>query len=188
MRYSTKWPQYKEQWDQMKIAPIRQGIFDRLAKFAMDHSRQYMVIEQFTTVPWPMIACLHRRESDADFNTYLGNGDPLNHKSIHVPRGRGPFKTFEDGAIDALKLDGLSDVKEWRLEKILYYMETFNGGGYDAHKLPSPYLWALTNIQRAGKFVSDGHWDPVAVDHQPGCAPLLKTIMELGNIEYRRED
>lgn len=188
MRYSTKWPKYKQEWDSMQILTRRKGEFERLAKFAVDHSRSYIVIEQFSGVPWPMIACLHRRESDADFNTYLGNGDPLNHKTTHVPRGRGPFSSFEDGAADALKLDGLSDVKDWRLEKMLYYMEIYNGTGYDLHGLPSPYLWAGTNVQRAGKFTSDGHWDANAVDRQPGCAPLLKTIMTLTSTEYQRED
>lgn len=189
MRYSLKWPQYKEQWDSMKILPSWQTKFEFYANSAMNHSRQYMVIEQFTSVPWAMIACIHRRESDSNFNTYLGNGDPLSYRTTHVPRGRGPFKTFEDGAIDALKLDGLSDVKDWRLEKILFYMEKFNGGGYDAHHLPSPYLWAGTSIQRPGKFTSDGHWDPHAIDRQLGCAPLLKCIMKLDqSIEYQRED
>lgn len=189
MRYSKKWPQYAEWWNDMQIKPSRAKEFDKLAQYAMEHSQPYRVVEDQTGVPWPMIACLHRRESDANFNTYLGNGDPLNRRTIHVPKGRGPFASFEEGAIDALELDGLTKVTDWRLEKIMYYWEIFNGAGYDAHGIPSPYLWGGTNIQVPGKYVADGVWSSVAMDRQPGCCPLLKALMKLDpSIEYKRED
>lgn len=189
MRYSIKWPQYARQWDGMLVKPSRAREFDTLAKFAMDHRSQYVAIEGNTGVPWPMIACLHRRESDADFHTYLGNGDPLNRKTTHVPRGRGPFASFEEGAADALKLDGLTSVQDWRLEKVLYYCEIYNGAGYDAHGIPSPYLWGGTNIQQPGKYVADGHWSSTAMDTQPGCCPMLKAIIALEPaIDFKRED
>lgn len=189
MLYGRKWPEYAGQWDRMKINSGRQTEFEKLAQFAYDHRPQYLVIEENTGVPWAMIACLHRRESDADFTTYLGNGDPLKRKTVNVPRGRGPFGSFEEGAIDALKYDHLSNVKDWRLEKALYYMELFNGAGYDVKGKPSPYLWAGTNIQVPGKFVSDGRWSSTAVDKQPGCAPILKAIIKLDpSSELKRED
>lgn len=189
MRYGNKWPTYRDQWDRMTTKSARQKEFDGLAKHAVDHSRTYRVIEEQTGVPWPMIACLHRRESDANFNTYLGNGEPLNRKTRLVPRGRGPFASFEEGAIDALQLDGLTKVQDWRLEKVLYYWEIFNGAGYDARGLPSPYLWGGTNIQKPGKYVADGKWSSTATDSQPGCCPMLRAIMKLDpSIEFKRED
>src|SRR6266446_5793123 len=69
MRYSMKWPEYRTQWDEMKIDPVRQREFDHLAMFAIGHRAQYITIEGDSGVPWPMVACLHRRESDADFTT-----------------------------------------------------------------------------------------------------------------------
>ena len=173
----------------MTIKASRKAEFDKLAAFAVDHRREYITIEGNTGVPWAMIACLHRRESDADFKTYLGNGDPLNRVTRHVPKGRGPFETFEEGAADALKLDGLTSVQDWRLEKVLYYCEIFNGAGYSNRGLPSPYIWGGTSIQKPGKYVADGRWSSSAMDGQPGVAPMLKTIMKLDpSVEFERED
>lgn len=189
MLYGRKWPEYAGQWDRMKITPGRETEFTKLAKFAFDHRQQYLVIEENTGVPWAMIACLHRRESDADFTTYLGNGDKLNRKTVNVPAGRGPFPSFEEGAIDALKYDHLASVKDWRLEKAIYYMEIFNGAGYHNKELPSPYIWGGTNIQRPGKYVSDGRWSSTAMDKQPGCAPILRAIIQLDpSSNLQRED
>ena len=172
----------------MVVRPARAHEFTALAYFALSHKEIYTDIEQATGVPWYLIAVLHRRESDADFHTYLGNGDPLSRKTTHVPRGRGPFATFQAGAIDALRLDGLSSVKDWRLEKALYYCETFNGWGYANRGLPSPYVWGGTNQQRAGKYIRDGVWSSTAWDVQPGCAPIIAGIAWLDpSIQFVRE-
>ncbi len=188
MRYGIKWPEYAKQWDTMTIKPNRQAEFDRLAQFAIDNKARYEIIERKTGVPWELIAVIHRRESDADFHTYLGNGEPLNRRTRLVPRGRGPFASFEDGAIDALRLDGLSNVIDWRLEKMLYYCEIFNGAGYNNRGLPSPYVWGGTNIQRPGKYVADGQWSSSTWDGQPGCAPILATIAKLDpSVKFIRE-
>jgi lysozyme family protein len=188
MRYSAKWPVYAKQWDAMAFQSRRVAQFDAAARVALANKPRYLAIAARTGVTWPHIAVLHRRESDADFTTYLGNGNPLNHKTTDVPEGRGPFKTFEDGAIDALHVDGLDSVKDWRLEKILYYCELFNGTGYDRRGLPSPYVWSGSTIQRPGKYVSDGKWDGRRWDTQPGCAPLIATIAKLDpSITFTRE-
>lgn len=188
MRYSSKWPTYAQQWDEMKINSSRLGEMTRLAQFALDHKPQYVAVESATGVPWWLIAVLHRRESDADFSTYLGNGDPLNRPTRNVPAGRGPFSSFLAGAIDALKQDGLSSVIDWRLEKALYYCELFNGAGYDNRGLPSPYIWGGTNQQHAGKYVSDGVWSSTTMDSQPGCAPILAMIANLDKtVNFVRE-
>ena len=188
MRYGVKWPQYAKWWDAMVIKPSRQNEFVKLAQFAVNHKQTYQEIEARTGVKWYHVAVLHRRESDADFHTYLGNGDPLGRRTTHVPRGRGPFATFSDGAVDALKLDGLTSVSDWRLEKILYYCEIFNGAGYANRGLPSPYIFGGTNIQRPGKYVADGQWDGSAWDSQPGCAPILQEISKIdSSVSFVRE-
>lgn len=155
MRYATKWPVYAKQWDAMKIKPERAHEFEALARFAFVNKARYeeSVAGQ---VPWYMIAIIHRRESDANFKTYLGNGERLDRVTRLVPKGRGPFATFPAGCRDALHIDGLDSVIDWRLEKFLYYFEIFNGAGYDMRGLPSPYIWGGTNIQVTGKFTSDG--------------------------------
>jgi lysozyme family protein len=188
MRYGTKWPTYAEQWDAMAINPAREAEFRRYAQFAIAHKAEYLEIEKATGVSWPHVAVLHRRESDSDFNTYLGNGEPLNRVTRLVPKGRGPFSSFLAGAIDAFGVDGLDKVIDWRLEKILYYCEIFNGLGYEGKGLPSPYIWGGTNQQKSGKYVSDGVFDPNVMDTQPGCAPILLMIAKLDpSVKFVRE-
>lgn len=191
MRYADIWPRYAGYWDRMVINPSRVSEFTTEASFAIAHKVTYALLEQKTGVPWAMIACLHRRESDADFNTYLGNGQSLSHVTTLVPRGRGPFtgsSAFVDGGVDAIKIEGWGAIEDWRLEKQLYYMMLFNGAGYEMHGIPSPYIWGATNIQRPGKYVRDGVFDPHVMDPQPGCAPLLKRISELDpSVTFVRE-
>ncbi len=193
MRYGLKWPTYAEQWDAMKIKSDRVRYFEHIARDAISHKAIYQDIERRTSsgragVKWYHIALLHRRESDANFDTYLGNGDPLHAVTRHVPRGRGPFDTFSDGAVDALKLDGLTSVIDWRLEKILYYCEIYNGVGYNERGLPSPYLWGGTNIQKPGKYIADNKFSSTAWDSQPGCAPMLWMIAKLDpSVQFIRE-
>jgi lysozyme family protein len=188
MQYETKWPEYSRQWNAMVINPERRAELTRLAQFAIGHKQIYQEVEKVTGVPWYLVAVIHRRESDADFSTYLGNGEPLNRVTRMVPRGRGPFASFADGAIDALRLDGFMSVKDWRLEKILYFCELFNGAGYSNRVLPSPYIWGGTNQQRPGKYVADGQFSASTWDTQPGCAPILAEIARLDpTIKFVRE-
>lgn len=196
MLYGRKWPEYAAQWDKMKISAGRKAEFQQIAEYAFANRQQYLVVEENTRVPWAMIACIHKRESDAQdkhgnplFTSYLGNGQPLNKKTTIVPKGRGPFDSFEEGAIDALKIDKFTLITEWRLEKALYYLELFNGTGYELHGLPSAYIWGGTNIQKPGKYTSDGKWNARVVDGQPGCAPMLWAIIQLDpSSEIKRED
>ena len=58
-------------------------------------------------------------------------------------------------------------------------LEQYNGLGYAARGLPSPYLWAGTDQYRAGKYVRDGVYDFHAVDSQAGCAGLLLALRAL---------
>ncbi len=172
----------------MAIDPSRMAEFTKYAQFAIAHKAEYLAVEKATGVTWPHVAVLHRRESDADFNTYLGNGEPLNRVTRLVPKGRGPFSSFLAGAIDAIAIDGLDKVIDWRLEKILYYCEIFNGLGYEFRNLPSPYIWGGTNQQKPGKYISDGEFDQNVMDTQPGCAPILLMIAKLDpTVKFVRE-
>ena len=172
----------------MQIKPSRRAEFDRIATHLVHLKDHYTPIEKATGVPWYMIALIHLREADNDFSKSLAQGDRWDRRSTHIPIS-GPFKSFEDSAIWALRHDGLTDVRDWRLEKQLYYQELFNGAGYDMRHLPSPYIWGGTNQQRAGKYVRDGVFSSSIWDTQPGVAPILKTMMELDpTIKPVRED
>lgn len=194
MLYGRAWRGLAAQWDAMKINPEREKEFKRIAEYAIKNRQQYIVVEENTGVPWAMIACMHVRESDAKdkqgnplFTSYLGNGQPLNKRTTIEPIGRGPFKSFEEGAIDALNYDKLTLVIEWRLEKQLFYMWALNGFGHS--EIPSPYLWGGTNIQKPGKYIRDHVWSSTVMDKQPGCAPMLWSILKFSGEDMpERED
>jgi len=141
----------------------------------------YQTVEKTTGVPWWFIAVVHEREASQNWNTQLGQGDPLNHVSVHVPAGRGPFETWEEGAIDALVHCAPFAARntDWTSGGSLTMLEQYNGIGYAARGAPSPYIWAGTNQYISGKFVRDGIYDANAVDKQLGCAGLLLAMMTL---------
>lgn len=177
--YRVRWPVYARQWDTMIIKADRVAQAQAVAKRLVAAKPRYAAVEKTTGVPWYMIALIHMRESSQDWKASLAQGDPWNRVSTHVPKGRGPFPSWEAAADDALGIDGLTKVIDWRLEKIAYYLEIYNGWGYFNHGVPSPYLWSWTNIQKPGKFVADGRWSPTATDTQPGCMALLRAMMAL---------
>jgi lysozyme family protein len=188
-KYSERWPTYARQWDIM--ARTRLTDLRTAAKKILAHKARYQAVEKRTGVPWYWIGPTHYRESDLDFNTQLAQGDPLGRVSTHVPRGQGPYfgkDAWERAALIALEDTGATNVKDWRLEKLIYHWENYNGWGYKMHGVPSPYVWGGSSIQKPGKYVADGVWSSTAVDRQLGCASILKTLMELDpSIKLARE-
>jgi lysozyme family protein len=185
--YRERWPVYAKMWDGMKVT--RPSLEFTVTRILAKRS-QYAPVAIVTGVPLAMIAAIHWRESGGDFTTYLGNGEPLNRVTELVPAGRGPWKSWGEGAIDALQYQGLHKVKDWRLEKVLYWWEDYNGWAYffgptdyktgdKLPSMPSAYLWAGTNQYKQGKFVADRKFDQAAVDKQWGCVALLKGMMEM---------
>lgn len=142
---------------------------------------RYQAVERVTGVPWPAIAVIHERESSQDWRASLAQGDPWSRVSVHVPAGRGPFASWEAAAIDALVKcpPFLARHKDWSIAAALTALETYNGIGYAARGVPSPYLWSGTNQYRTGKYIRDGVYDPAKVDPQLGCAALLIALMEI---------
>jgi len=175
----------------MVINPNRVSRFMSEASYAIQYKATYQEVEAETEVPWPMIAVIHRRESNANFLTYLGNGQSLGQKTTITPIGRGPFyppNAFVDGAIDAITMEGWGSVIDWRIEKQLYYCLLFNGIGSEAWGVPSSYIWGGTNVQKPGKWIRDHVWDPNFIDPQPGCAPLLWSIAKMDQtVVFSRE-
>jgi lysozyme family protein len=169
---------YANLWDKAKIKPEHNADAMKWAKRALDNEAIFQQVETATGVPWYMVAVILFRESGMDLNTYLGNGQSLHRVTTVVPAGRGPFSTFVEGAIDAIKLEGMYHIGPWTLELILYWLERFNGQGYFGHG-NSPYLWSWTDQYRAGKFVADHVYDANFVDPQGGCVAVLKALFEI---------
>lgn len=164
-------------WKECKINPGRDAVFTSVSArlSAPEAKARYKKVEAKTGVPWWFIAVVHEREASQKWSTQLGQGDPLNKVSVHVPKGRGPFSTWEEGAIDALVncAPYASRNKDWSPAGALTMLEKYNGLGYCNRGIPSPYVWAGTNQYIKGKYVADGVFDPDAVDKQLGCAGLL---------------
>lgn len=170
--------QNSKRWKDCKVPADKGPLFQKVADRIKANRAVYDKIEKTTGVPWWFTGIAHYRESNLNLKTQLAQGDPLNKVSIHVPKGRGPFKTFEDGAVDALVKCApyAAKNKDWTAGGALTMFEKYNGLGYANKGLPSPYVWAGTNQYVSGKYVADGVFDPHAVDKQLGCAGLMKFL------------
>ncbi len=167
-----------DRWKVMKIPASNGPAFQKAANLIKNNKAKYQAVEKETGVPWQVIGVLHYRESNCNFGTYLGNGEPLTRKTKLVPKGRGPFETWEAGAIDALKNapPKTANNKDWSIGGTLDKIEEYNGLGYRAKGIPSPYVWAGTDQYAKGKYVADGKFDSNHVDQQLGCAGILKFL------------
>ena len=143
-------------------------------------------------IPWYFIACVHYRECSFSFKEHLHNGDPLTAYTTHVPAnrpqvGHPPPFTFEESAVDALKLMGFDKIGGWTLPLMLRKLEAYNGFGYSGlHHIPSPYLWGYSNHYTKGLYVKDGKFDADAVSKQMGTAVILKRMEQRSLISIPR--
>lgn len=158
-----------------------QSLFDGVAKRLVAAKDRYKAVEARTGVPWYVIAVIHEREASQKWTSSIAQGDPWNKVSIHVPKGRGPFKSWEDAAVDALMNcpPYAAKNRDWSAGVTLSILEKYNGLGYYNKELPSPYIWAGTDQYVKGKYIADGKFDANAVDTQLGCAGVLRSMMKL---------
>jgi lysozyme family protein len=166
-------------WSSMRVTRDASAVAARLCAPAA--RTRYRGIAQKTGVPWFVIAVVHEREASQSWMANLAQGDPWNAVSIHQPAGRGPFASFEKAAIDALVNCPPYAARwiDWSAGGTLTLLERYNGIGYAARNVPSPYVWAGTDQYVRGKFTADHVYDPDAVDRQFGCACLLRAMMVL---------
>lgn len=165
-------------WNACHVLPEWIAILDRISHDLVNAKARYQAVEAKTEVPWSIIAVIHERESSQSWASSLAQGDPWNRVSIHVPKGRGPFASWEDAAIDALDVcpPHAAQWGDWSIAGALTLLEQYNGVGYFLHGMPSPYIWSSTDQYHRGKYIADGHFDPNAIDHQTGCAALLQRM------------
>jgi lysozyme family protein len=179
---SLEW--YEKLWDECLIMPPKFAMVARETDRLLQAKQRYQKVEEITNVPWQMVGALHGLESDFSFGCYLANGDSLQIKTKHVPAGRGPFVNWEEGAVDALKFEGLAGRQDWSIEQMLFMAEKWNGLGYlryhSAHL--SPYLWSCTVWETPGRYCDDGKFDPKGISLQVGFAAFLKQLESLKQI------
>lgn len=172
---------YAASWSAMKVVPSRLPQLESIANKIIANRAPYEEVQAELGIPWWWIAIINERESSGNLSTYLGNGEPLNRVTQLVPRGRGPFSSWKEGAVDALKLQGLDKWKDWSIEGSLYQAEAYNGWGY-LGKTNSPYIWSWTDRYTQGKYVADGRYSASTVDPQPGFAAILWQLVQMGAV------
>lgn len=138
---------------------------------------RYKRVEEVTGVPEVFEATSFEREASSDFTKNPAQGWPLTSRSKWIPHN-GPFPNWETAADAAYALDGLNKIGKgnWSWARFCYEGELFNGFGYRAHGIHSPYLWAGTNNYSKGKYVRDGVWDPNHEDTQLGIVPIARVM------------
>lgn len=140
--------------------------------------------------PWWLIGVIHAMESNLDFETMLHNGELLPGPTTDWPAGRGPFKTWERAAVDAILLDlPLFPMTGSRLYtypwNVCYFLEGYNGWGYMRYHpdVPSQYLWSKTSVgSETGKYTRDGHWEQEAESTQYGAMAIISAMIDKGII------
>lgn len=187
-RFSELKAEYEDLWASITIRPEREDDVHAIVDRILLQRDRYTAVERDTGVPWRVVACIHSMESSLSFFGHLHNGDPLTARTVHVPAGRPrtgrpPF-TWEESAIDALRMKETDQVSTFTIPESLWYLERYNGFGYrgggrnTTPPMRSPYLWSFTTHYVKGKYVADGHFDPHAISRQAGAAALL---YQLGN-------
>lgn len=159
--------------------------FNRYAEVAKQIWPNFKMIPGKQIEPWMFVAGLHNMEASGNFAGVLHNGEKIigtGKKTSLVPAGRGPFKTWEDSAIDVLKnLKNLDKITDWSIGNILKQAEIYNGTGYLKYhpNENTPYLWAMSNINDGkGKYTSDGKYSETAdANGQVGFATLCCEIL-----------
>lgn len=160
---------------------------DRAARLLLDAppSDRHKRAAEITGVPSILIGTLDLRESDCNPHAALGQGDPWNQVSTHVPRGKGPFRSWVDAAVYYIRYDALDNhTAPWSWAYLCWKGEIWNGFGPRNHGRHTGYLWSGTNVYdppagKGGKYVADGVWDPGEVDEQVGIIPVMRRMVEL---------
>lgn len=165
-------------WGRMQITASLVPFINKVSQRLLAAKSRYETVSTSTNVPWWVISVIHERESSQSWSASLAQGDPWNKVSTHIPAGRGPFNSWEQAAEDALVNcpPHAAQWTNWSAGGALTLLERYNGLGYANKGRPSPYVWASTDQYVSGKYTSDGHYDPSAVDHQLGCAALLASM------------
>jgi len=146
---------------------------------------RYEAACQGTMIPPAFMGALDLRECECDPRAALGQGDPWNRVSTHVPRGCGPFSSWITAAKFYAHYDHLDDnTQPWTMEYAMWKGEAWNGFGPRAHGRRSGYLLSGTSLYDppaglGGKYVADDEWSGNTVDQQIGIVPVLLRIFQL---------
>lgn len=179
-------PEYQRRLSALKITRQREVHARAVAILKRPEViRNFQPVQAELGIPMLWMIPSFERESGLDFRTSPAQGDRWDRVSVNVPRGVGPFKSFTAAAIWSYKHDGVDkNSVPWSWPYMCWKWEGFNGFGPRDHGRVSGYDFAGTNQYDppdgdGGKYISDGHWAPGAVDQQLGCVPLALELVRL---------
>lgn len=185
-----KTPDFEYLWDNISVDPERVDQVKDVCDEILGNRHVYEKVQEKIGCPWWYVAALHYRESTLDFRGVLHNGQRIigkGKKTTWVPKGRGPFNSWEEAAIDALKLKRYDKLDSWTIGECIRRAERYNGLGYRRKGWGeySPYLFAGSNWHdETGKYVSDGKYSDSAVEKQLGVCSIWKGLE--GVVTYER--
>jgi len=180
--------EYERLYRGLEIRVDKYDAVDDIADAVLSDKGRYLKVSTPLKIPWYFVAAVHNLESSRKFTRHLHNGDTLRRRTRNVPAGRPPVGsppfTWEESAVDALKLQRLDQVDRWSLPQLLYQLEKYNGWGYRKYhpETLSPYLWSFSNHYSSGKYIADGSFSHSAVSRQCGTAVLIRRLEEMGEV------
>lgn len=190
-------PWYKRMWASCEILKGQEGKVANAAALIQKGMPHYLEVAELLNAKNKsnfafILGAIHFKEASCDFRGCLHNGEKIigtGRKTTIVPKGRGPFATWVDAAVDAIGIES----SRWKkllagsddIGDILWALERYNGTGYisgSGRSENSPYLWACSNVNDGnGKYVSDGRFDSNASTlSAPGAAIILKQFEKAG--------
>jgi len=173
---------YEKLWGTMVVKENQR--LDIIVARILAEKGQYELVELATGVPWYVIGCIHYMEASLNFKRQILNGQRWNKKTTLVPKGKGPWGTWYEASVEAMRklnrdmVTELGVTFQWDIPSICYAFEDHNGWGYRRYhkKVKSPYLWSFTNHYVQGKYVADGRWSSEAVSKQLGTMAIIKKL------------
>jgi len=180
--FATLKPKYESLFASAQVRTDRKPVVAWHVAMLKRGRARYEAVQAATGAPWWFVGIVHAMEAAFSFNGHLHNGDPLTARTVQVPRNRPPAwnppSDWLSSAVDAITFQGHANQQDWSLARALYRFEGYNGYGYYAKDIPSPYLWSFSNHYTKGKFVRDHQYDANFVSKQCGAAVMLRALID----------
>jgi len=180
---STSLEYYRNLYNTMSVLPKHKGPVDLAVLRIKKSQDRYVLAAEMVNkahslkVNWKVIACIHSLEASGDFSKNLANGQPITQRTTIVPKGLGPWESFEHSCVDAIGHERWDSVNFDDIGSILKAVEGYNGMAYSKMGKNSPYLWSFSNHGiGVGKYIRDHVYSPTAVSSQIGWSILYKEL------------
>lgn len=192
-------PWYARMFKALAFDSGEEAAVERDAKLVLSFKERYEAVAEAiwsNKALWWIVGALHFKEASCNFKGCLANGEKIigtDKKTTIVPKGLGPYETWEQSAIDILKLKSWHEYLTWQIGETLHRVERYNGLGYitgAGKSETSPYLWDRTNVNDGqGRYVADGKFDAEADGNKSsGFAAIVKWLEGAGEIILSAED